>query len=271
MKKKRKGGRQSIRGLWKARMYCTGKRMYRYSLKHGTLAEKREAVAFEDVKELIYPRLEARSRLTDHMMKHEYDAAQQKICLKEKEGAFSHIPSGFLKDFEITYIIDWSGPFPQMPLVDDVTEEHLKLWRITREELHRTAMDNLSKNRLHIRYVIKNHVPWDDVLVDSISGMNIYQLSFDSGILDSYAYDILLFGKQLREIERMLDHPYYLVLCEPYPLLIPYDPFKRDVDFEKIYRAIGRSSFAPDRLVSGEVYLFERGMLRKSGNRIRQS
>lgn len=242
--------------------------MHRYSLRHGTLAEKREDIAFEDVKAYIFPKLMEKEKLALRTAGQDRNGGQRRILLQDQDQVRSCIPRSFYGEFEIAYVIDWSRQFPQMPLVDEVTERHLRLWNITQAELHKTAMANLSKNKIHIRYVVKNHVPWDDVLVDSVPEVTIYQLSYGSGIMDSYALDILLFEKQFREIERMLERPFYLILCEPYPLMIPYVAFAQAVDFDRIYSAICRSSFAPEGLVRRDVYVFDHGELRKTGIRI---
>ncbi len=235
--------------------------MTRYSLRNGTLAEKREEAAFDEVKAHIFPRLTPKEEA-------DVRTDESRIYLRDEDYTSSSIPRSFFGDFEITYIIDWSRQFPQMPLVDYITERHLRMWNITPAELHRTAMENLSKNKIHIRYVVKNHVPWDDVLEDAAPGVTIYQLSYGSGILESYALDILLFDRQFCDIERMLERPFYLILCEPFPLLIPCAPFAQALNFDRIYSAICRSSFAPEALLRQDVYLFEHGKLKKTGIRI---
>lgn len=225
------------------------------------LAENWEIPELEDVRLCIFPMVMTRSEFPA------LGAVRQERTMGPGE-SMKGLPHTAFGEFQIGYLMDWSEQNPQSRGYDFVTREDLEAWGISPEQLREIAMDNLSRRRLHVKPLGNSLAPWDEGLTESLMGERVYQLTDDFRNARSCALDMVLLTRQLEKMENSLEKALYLVLCTPSPLMIPRVSFMRTVDFDRIYAGVCASSHAPEALFSRDVYLFERGRLWKTGNRI---
>lgn len=148
-----------------------------------------------------------------------------------------------------------------------VTNEHMKKWRVKKEELFRDALRNAEETMpCHIRSmseVLRDFTCYEDNVYDEMTRYRLKQQSDAMLVLSNqqnfYGAACILYDGVLQQLADLNRTNYYILPSSVHEvILLPQEMNEYPYELKSMVKEINRTQVEPEEILSNDVYFFDR-------------